>query len=155
MNSLLKIACVGVAGLGLFAGCAAERHAEIPANAPMVAQGGQKLSYTASSDGMIWVYNKFNGNMEWAGGVRQGETVLVDPDTDKIYVNGRTVNDKPLTNDEKRIFFQPDKTVVRESRTAGYVERRDVIDPVTGRVIQQETTTTPPATVREYREVRP
>lgn len=155
MNSLLKLACVGVAGLGLFAGCAADRHAEIPSDAPMVAQGTQKLTYTAPQDGMVWVYNKFNGNMEWAGGVRAGDVVLVDPDKDKIFLNNHTVNDKPLTNDEKRIFFKPDTTVVRETRTAGYVEHRDVVDPATGRVVQQEVTSSPGTTVREYREVHP
>jgi hypothetical protein len=145
-SSLLTLACLGLSTAAIVAGCAAERHAEIPVNAQMVAQGTHKITYTAPRDGMVWVYNKFNGNMEWAGGVRAGDTVLVDPEADKIKLNGMNVNDKPLTHDEKRIFFNPQSSMAADRQSPVYIDRRQVVDPVTGRVVEQSTVT---------REVRP
>lgn len=135
MNALIRLACVGTVSLTVLGGpvgCANhDRRAEIPSGAQIVAEGSNRISYTAPRDGMIWIFNQGNSNMEYAGRVRRGDEMVLDPSRDAILLNGVNVNDKPLTSlDQKRIFFQPsfdsaetagERRVIRERE---YEERR-------------------------------
>lgn len=146
MKKLLSIALFGA----LVVGCQAERHAEIPTGASLVAEGNNRISYTAPGEGMVWVYNKGNGHMEYAGRVTRGDMVLVDPDADKISVNGRNVNDKPLTTlDDKRIFFLPESAMTATERQMAPTEVRKYYD-ANGRLVEEKTTTPAQTQVQRY-----
>lgn len=113
----LLLPAVAACCIGL--GCASqERRAEISPSAQVVAEGNNRISYTAPRDGTVWVFNQGNGNMEYSGRVHRGDTLLVDPDKDKISLNGRDVNDKPMTTlDQKRIFFEPESALTSDRET--------------------------------------
>lgn len=120
MNYAVKAFGVAlVAGLGIV-GCAADRHAEIPQSASVVAEGNRMISYEVPRPGMIWVYNKGNGNMEYAGRVVTGDQLVIDPEHNKITLNGRNVNDKPLsTVDDKKIYYEPEYALPAGDRRHG------------------------------------
>jgi hypothetical protein len=122
LRSMSLVACVSTAlTLAVVTGatgCGSKQgRAEISENAQLVAEGNDRISYTAPRDGVVWVFNRLNGNMEYAARVAQNDEVVVDPTRDCITLNGRVVNNKPMTTlDEKRIFFEPDAFIVGERR---------------------------------------
>jgi hypothetical protein len=126
MKKWITSMALSVLPVALAAGCASqERRAEIPSGAQVVAEGNNKISYTAPRDGTVWVFNQGNGNMEYSGRVMRGDMVVVDPDKDKIFVNGKDVNDKPMTTlDQKRIFFDPDSSLSSDRKVERVYEER-------------------------------
>lgn len=87
------------------------------------------VTYTAPREGMVWIYNQGNGNLEYSGRLQRGDTIAIDPEKDQITLNGRNVNHKPLTTlDQKRIFFEPDGATTASERRVEVYEERTTID---------------------------
>lgn len=123
-----RLTGAGVLAIGLIGalgGCAThDRHADVPSDAAIVAEGTNRMSYKAPRDGTVYVFNRVNGKMEYSGRVVRGDNLVVDPDRDKITLNGKDVNDKPINNDQKRIFFEPDATTASQRTTERVYEER-------------------------------
>ena len=93
--------------LTLVAGCTATGKSAIPQGADEVTSGRGVLRHTVQRDGRIWVYDGGTDKMVYTGTVRDGDKVVVDPDTNQITVGGTTVSEQPLVRDHKyRIYFK-------------------------------------------------
>jgi hypothetical protein len=124
MNALRQIAVPGVLGLSLMVGvvgCQNERHDEIPPTALMASEGDEKLAYMAPSDGEVYVYDTETDRMVYSGTIEKGQTIQVDPEKDRVSIDGNTKLERALNNgNQHRIFFQRDKAA--EAETASEVE---------------------------------
>jgi hypothetical protein len=94
-------------GLALLSGCESDRMSDIPANATIASSGDDRLSYTASTDGTIWVYDVTNDRIDYSGPIAMNESVSVDPHNNTAMVNGRVVTDKLKDGAKHRIYFVP------------------------------------------------
>jgi outer membrane protein assembly factor BamB len=91
-------------------GCATDqRPADIPSSAMNKAEGDQKLVYTASDPGTIWISEGVN-NIVYSAPVAAGDRVVVDPGTNKILLNGQVVLDKDVNRVDHTVFFLPGAT---------------------------------------------
>lgn len=118
----LRFLSVPVLGLAVSlgaVGCANERHDEIPENATLNVEGGQQLAFRAPQDGTVYVYDTGDDAMVYSGHVKKGHLLVVDPDKDRITVDGRTVLEKSLDNERRRIFFKEADPVDRVVVPAG------------------------------------
>lgn len=113
-------AAASLLGLSLvIAGCANERHDEIPPSALMASEGDGQLAYTAPHNGDIYVYDTETDRMVYSGKIEKGDTLTVDPEKDRISIDGQTKLENAVNRGNKhRIFFDRDE----ESRTASQVE---------------------------------
>jgi hypothetical protein len=92
------------------AGCATDqRPADIPPSAMNKAEGDQKLIYTASDPGTVWISEGVS-NIVYSAPVAAGDRVVVDPDTNKILLNGQVVLDKDVNHVDHTVFFLPGTT---------------------------------------------
>jgi len=96
----------GLTGL-LLAGCAAEqRPPDVPATAMNKAEGDQRLVYTASDPGTVWVTEGAT-DIVYSAPVAAGDRLVVDPDADKVLVNGQVVLGKDVNHIDHKVFFLP------------------------------------------------
>ena len=104
---VLLIALVG-------AGCMNERHPDIPMDATLMTEGQKDLTFRATEPGTVYVYNRNDNKMVYSGELERGEALSVDPDKNRITINGRTVLEKGVDDNETlRVFFKP-RVVARE-----------------------------------------
>ncbi len=97
---------VALASTAFLAGCAADRGANVPASAQMMAEGNGTLSAQAPHDGVAYIYDTSTSQLVYSGPVARGATVTVDRPNDQITVDGKVVQDKtPNIADNHRIFF--------------------------------------------------
>ena len=88
-------------------GCQQTGKLAIPAGADEVEAGRGELDYEAQRDGKVWVYDAETDKMVYTGPIRDGDRVVVDPDSNRITVGGQTVSEQPLIQDHKyRIYFK-------------------------------------------------
>ena len=109
MANVRKTAAVLLGSLGMFVlvGCAAERHESIPESARLVADAKGEVDFVAPNDGMVYVYDRGAGDLIYSGRILEGERVEVEAMKDRVTLNGRTVMDKQIRdNNEVRIFFR-------------------------------------------------
>ena len=131
----LGISLLGSVGLCLLAaGCAAEKHEAIPPDAQLTAKGEKDLTYRATNDGKVFVYDRSNGEMLYTGNLRQGELISVDAMKDKIYVNNVPVDKKIRDHDDIKIYFQESPAARLEARPASsssstVIREREVVQP--------------------------
>lgn len=109
MLTLRHLLLTGVCASGLFlaTGCAPDRPPDVPASAAMKTEGNKQLTYTADTDGMAYVTDKDTNTIVYSGRMLKGDTLEVDPGNNRVTLNGQTVYDKGLTNNDHRIFFLP------------------------------------------------
>jgi hypothetical protein len=108
-KSRLTIPMVAL-GVILLVGCESDRVSNIPTGAMMSASGNAQISYTAPSDGMIWVYDVNNDRIDYSGMVLSNQSIVVDPVSRQITVDGRLVNEKALDGGaQHRIYFQAER----------------------------------------------
>lgn len=92
----------------LFNGCMSERPPDIPANAQIASSGNDRLTYTAPTDGRIWVFDTANDRIDYAGPVHANQSLVVDPKANQITIDGQVREEKTLASGaEHKIFFQP------------------------------------------------
>jgi hypothetical protein len=115
-----QIAAAGLLGLSLVvAGCASERHDEIPPSALMTSEGDGQLAYMAPHDGDIYVFDTETDRMVYSGKIEKGKTITVDPEKDRISIDGATKLEQAINEGNRhRIFFDRDE----DARTASQVE---------------------------------
>jgi hypothetical protein len=94
-------------GLAIFSGCESDRMSNIPANATIASSGDDRLSYTAATDGTIWVYDVDADQIDYSGPIAVNESVTVDPHINSIKINDRVVSDKLNKGAKHRIYFVP------------------------------------------------
>ena len=123
MRTFLGLAAIVIlATLNLGGGCASDKTSErvddpdrptrMPQAADCVAEGHEKVKWTADMDGEVWVFDKDKNNIRWSGPVRRGDDVIVQPDRDKIYVAGRNVHQGNLEKHSwHKIYFVPGRDV--------------------------------------------
>jgi hypothetical protein len=112
-------------------GCSSDPKPEqVPASAQMRVQGDQDLAYTAPSDGEVYVYDASARKLLYSGHVERGQNVTIDPDEDKIMIDGKLALEKDIhAGNRHRIYFTPDahdvdrvvehRTEIHEERPAG------------------------------------
>jgi len=111
MTALRYFAAPAV-GVALFVGdCASERHEEIPLSALMTVEGNKRLAYEAPHDGRLYIYDQNADRMVYQGTIEKGSMVIVDPNDDRVTINGRTVAEKEAVGagHNHRIFFQEEE----------------------------------------------
>lgn len=83
----------------------ASRH--LPRDARIVDEGRDTtLRYVARDRGTVYVYDVDAGTVVWNDTVRDGDRVHVDPDKNRIEVNGREATKIDLKSDHRfRIYF--------------------------------------------------
>lgn len=82
----------------------------IPRDADLVANGDRSLGYTATTSGRLYVRDERTRKVIYAGRVRAGQKLTIDPGRGGIAVDGRKVK-KELDNKprEREVFFRPDR----------------------------------------------
>jgi hypothetical protein len=90
------------------AGCMNDRHPQIPADATLMTEGQKSLTFRATEPGIVYVYNRNDNKMVYSGEMERGQSLSVDPDRNRITIDGRTVLEKGLdANETLRVFFKP------------------------------------------------
>jgi hypothetical protein len=107
MNRMQLSALAMTLGLGLsvLGGCESDRLNNIPANAMIASAGDDRLAYTASSAGTIWVYDVTHDRIDYSGPIGMNESVSVDPESNTVSISGRVVTDKLDKGAKHRIYF--------------------------------------------------
>jgi len=87
----------------------------VPPMASGVASGGQDVSFTAPSDGRIYLQDNQDKRLVYSGEVHKGEVVHFSRSQDAVFVNGAlAAQGVPAPNHEHTMFFQS-----TEAQTAG------------------------------------
>jgi len=143
MANVRNTAAVLLGSLAMFVmvGCAAERHKDIPESARLVADGHGDVDFVAPNDGMVYVYDRGAGDLIYSGRILESERVEVEPMKDRITLNGRTVMDKQIRdNNEIRVFFRgqprPANVDTASSRTTVIQQQQPVKSSDTEIVVQ-------------------
>jgi hypothetical protein len=91
----------------LFFGCQQDRMNNIPPSATLASSGNSQLTYTAQSDGTVWIYDVNNDRIDYSGSLRANQSIVVDSTSRQITVDGRIVSDKAMNSGaEHRIYFK-------------------------------------------------
>jgi hypothetical protein len=81
------------------------------------------VSWTASSDGRVSVYDQNTDKIVYGTSVRVGQSVNVDVDNNRIMLDGQLVNENSLhRGDQYRIYFEPTSIVHSESTVETHTE---------------------------------
>src|SRR4051812_47815042 len=94
----------------LVIGCASHQRPElVPGSARLQMSGTGREVYTAPDNGMVYVYDKSTDHLLWSGQVLRGQTVVVDPKTDQITLNGAIVSNRAPIHDSRGIdvYYDP------------------------------------------------
>src|SRR5215204_4468832 len=114
--------------LALLGGCMHDRHEAIPSDATLQTEGQKELAFRATEPGTVYVYNRNDNKMVYSGEMRRGETLSIDPNQDRVTLDGRTVLEKGLDNNETlRVFFKP--SMMRRDGVVGDREIRTTDSP--------------------------
>jgi hypothetical protein len=92
--------------LMILGGCTTDRDTQIPATASVVSSGNDRVTYTAPSDGTIWVYDAGSDRIVYSGALHMNQSVVVDPQANQITIDGRVVFDKGLHANLHKVYFQ-------------------------------------------------
>jgi hypothetical protein len=107
-----KQSCLGVAllfGAAALTGCASGGRQAIPSGAGVVKSGTGTIDYGAKYDGDVWVYDADTGKLIYMGEVRKDQAVRVNAKSDQITIGGKTVSERPISDEHKyQIFFRKD-----------------------------------------------
>jgi streptogramin lyase len=104
--------CLGAAllfGAAALTGCASRGRQAIPSGASVVESGTGTIDFEAKRDGDVWVYDADTGRLIYMGEVRKDQTVRVNAKSDQITIGGKTVSERPISDEHKyQIFFRRD-----------------------------------------------
>jgi hypothetical protein len=148
MATLRNLSFAGLLGLGILAGCGSSSNHDsrssserrdrdvtlsgervdvdphtarkVPRDARAVDEGrGSTLSYSARCDGEVYLTDASASTVIWDAKVRDGDRISVDPDHNRIEINGREQTKIDLkSNDRFQLYFLP--TDFRSSRDYDY-----------------------------------
>jgi hypothetical protein len=101
-------------------GCASDRHRDIPTDARLVTEGDKTLTYQFDRPGTVYIFDSDTDKMVYSGKVDRGQMLRVEPDKNRIVLDGKVVRDEDMkTRDTRRVFFEPSddrRTVIVEER---------------------------------------
>src|SRR6185503_11579563 len=79
---------------------------KVPKDARVVDSGSGSMSYTARDDGSVYLYDEDARTVVWDARLRSDDRVTVDPDKNRIEVNGRSPTSIDLKSDHNfRLYF--------------------------------------------------
>jgi hypothetical protein len=98
-----------------FAGCTVTKDDKkvtslgVPEGSVQVDEGKGRLDYTAKRSGTVYVYDVTQDRLVYQTPVRDGDRVSIDPDANRLELNGRQDVDRNLRRDDRhRIYFYSD-----------------------------------------------
>lgn len=102
----MAVPTIWILALAIFGGCQEDRVNNIPAGATLSTSGNAQLTYTATVDGTVWVYDLNNDRIDYSGPLTANQSLVVNPDTKQITVDTRVVSDKAMNSGaQHRIYF--------------------------------------------------
>ncbi len=109
MNFIRTTAASMIVGASLLAaGCQHERSTAIPPAAARVAEGNGLLTYSAGSEGTVYLFNRNANEVVISTPLKKGESIVVDSDKNQVLINDRIISENTLRRgDTYRIFFAP------------------------------------------------
>lgn len=78
-------------------GCASRGRAAIASGARTVKSGVGTVEYTATRDGSVYVLESSSNRLVALGGVRAGQIVRADAETDQVTIGGKVINNRPIS----------------------------------------------------------
>lgn len=79
---------------------------KVPKDARVVDSGSGSLTYTAREDGSVYLYDEDARRVVWDERIRDGDRVAIDPDNNRIDLNGRAQSRIDLTSDHRfRLYY--------------------------------------------------
>src|ERR1700722_11472384 len=91
----------------LLGACEQDRANNIPGGATLMSSGNSNLTYTAQTDGTVWVYDVNDDRIDYSGPIMANQSVMVNSQNNQILVDGRVVSDKNLNQSaQHRVYFQ-------------------------------------------------
>ncbi|HEV7299171.1 MAG TPA: hypothetical protein VGN72_07380 [Tepidisphaeraceae bacterium] len=95
----------------LVGGCQYERSTAIPQTAILAVEGDGLLTYRASEDGTVYLFNRNSNQVVFSGQISRGQAIVVDPDKNHVMLDDRIVTERTLRRgDQYRVFFSPSTT---------------------------------------------
>ena len=102
----IAVSMVWFLAMAIFAGCEQDRMNNVPAGATLSTSGNSQLTFTATTDGTIWVYDVNSDRIDYSGPIAANQSVTLDPNTRQITMDGRIVSDKAMNSGaQHRIYF--------------------------------------------------
>ena len=99
---------ISVGSLALTAGCTPDRPPDVPGNALEGSIGNGLVTFTAPSDGTVYIDDIDTQKLVYQGAVNKGDEVRIDTDNNKINIAGRTVTENTMNTGSKHgIYFTP------------------------------------------------
>jgi hypothetical protein len=94
----------------LLGGCARGGRGSIASGARTVKAGQGTVEYTATRSGTVYVLDADTDKLYALATVRAGQTVRVDADADRITVDAKVINERPIApNHRHEIRFRADE----------------------------------------------
>jgi len=94
----------------LLTGCGGGGRGSIASGARTVKTGQGTVEYTATRDGTVYVLDADTDKLFGLATVRAGQTVRVDADADRITVDAKVINQRPIApNHHHEIRFRADE----------------------------------------------
>ncbi len=83
-----------------------DRPNRIPRSSDLVREGTGKLKWTADLDGTVYVYDVGADHIDYVTSVRRGQELVVHPDEDQVYIDGKVVFHENLRRDARhQVYF--------------------------------------------------
>lgn len=102
----IALPAIWILALAIISGCESDRMNNIPPGAGVMSSGTAMVTYTATADGTIWVYDASNDRIDYSGPIQANQSLVINPDTKQITIDSRVVSDKALNSGaQHRIYF--------------------------------------------------
>jgi hypothetical protein len=82
-------------------GCSARARAGIPVEAERVAEAKGELVYQVPAGGEAYVLDASDNKMVWSGHLREGETLTVQPEADRVAIDLQSVAEPDLNQNHR------------------------------------------------------
>jgi hypothetical protein len=86
-------------------GCSARARAGIPVEAERVAQAKGELVYQVPAGGEAYILDASDNKIVWSGHLREGETLTIQPEADRVAVDLQSVAEPDLDKDHRYTVF--------------------------------------------------
>jgi hypothetical protein len=97
---------------------------KVPKDARVVDSGSGSLSYSARYDGSVYLYDEDARTVVWDARLRDGDRVSVDPDRNRIELNGRSGSNIDLKSGHRfRLYFLEGLKSERSTRSSDRYDR--------------------------------
>ena len=113
--ALLTVASAGLVGCSALSGGDDDRSSDtrgvnVPSGSRLVADGRGNLSWTATSDGTVYLYDSTDRRLVTRHEIEQGDRVRVTPGENRVTVDDDVVFDNDLTSDHThRLYFDSER----------------------------------------------